>query len=256
MDQSLQYIRDRDKTIINRRNLFRNKNLLLWYENLYREQFKGIDTIEKKRILEIGSGTSPLKHYYKNVITTDILDMDHLDYKLDFEKIDKFEAVEDCSVDIITMTDVLHHVRDPITCLEKARCKLKESGMVIASEPYFSCLSSLVYKFHYEPSIFDISEPIINTEKGPFSGGNMAVPFLIFFRKKSWLDRLERYYSFSRDEVIYFSSLSYMMTGGISRRFPVNHSLYRWLLDLDIGLAKKMPKIFSSFFIVRLHKKA
>jgi len=254
MDQSLQYILDREKTIINRGNLFRNKNLLLWYENLYRTQFNGIDNIEKKKILEIGSGTSPLKFFYKNVITTDILDMDHLDYKLDFEKIDKFEAIGDYSVDIITMTDVLHHLRDPITCLEKARYKLKESGMVIIAEPYFSYLSSLVYKLHHEPSIFDILEPKISTERGSLFSANMAVPFLIFFRKESWLNRLRPYYFFSRDEVIYFSFLSYMMTGGISRRFPINHSLYRRFLNLDIVLAKKIPKIFSSFFIARLHK--
>ncbi|MBM3251930.1 MAG: class I SAM-dependent methyltransferase, partial [Candidatus Omnitrophica bacterium] len=210
MVQSLQYILDRDKTIINRSNLFRNKNLLLWYENLYRAQFNGIDNLGKKKILEIGGGTSPLKLFYKNVITTDILDMDHLDYNLDFEKIDKFAAIEDYSVDIITMTDVLHHLRDPITCLEKARHKLKENGMLIIAEPYFSYLSSLVYKFHHEPSIFDISEPKINTEKGPLSGANMAVPFLIFFRNESWLNRIKIYYSFSRDEIIYFSSLSYM----------------------------------------------
>lgn len=243
-------------TRINRDKLQRNLNLLYWYENLYRWQFKGIGDISRKVILEIGSGTSPLKMFHENVITSDVLDLEHVDYTFDCHRIDTFAPISDASIDIITLTNVLHHLKDPISFLMKAASKLKPGGNIIFTEPYFSAISRIIYRyFHHEPSVFNIKIPILNETRGPLSSANMAIPYLVFFKRDDWSKPLNEVFSFSTEDAIHYSALSYIITGGISRRVPIPHILYKSIFGFDLWLARVFPKIFSSFFIMKLNKK-
>src|SRR5947199_3751392 len=143
---------DRAATLRNRARLGANKNLLFWYRELYRDQFRDLPNPATLSILEIGSGTSPLKQFLSNVITSDVLDLDYLDLVIDCHEIDKLDAIKDNSLDVITLTNVLHHLKSPITFLNRAAGKLKPGGKVIATEPFFSVLSTLIFKYvHHEP---------------------------------------------------------------------------------------------------------
>ena len=131
MARSDQQEHDRKLTEINRDKLSANKNLLLWYEKLYRTQFSALDDIDRLVILEIGSGTSPLKLFYENVITSDIMELAYLDLVFDCHEIAQLNSIGDESVDIITFTNVLHHLSDPLLFLQKAAVKLKRGGRII-----------------------------------------------------------------------------------------------------------------------------
>jgi hypothetical protein len=98
--------KDRAATLRNRARLGANKNLLFWYRELYRDQFKDFPNPAALSILEIGSGTSPLKEFVPSVITSDVLDLDYLDLVFDCHEIDKLDAIEDNSLDVITLTNV------------------------------------------------------------------------------------------------------------------------------------------------------
>ena len=149
--------KDRATTLRNRARLDANRNLLFWYRELYRDQFKDLPSPETLSILEIGSGTSPLKQFLLNVVTSDVLDLDYLDLVFDCHEIDKLDTIKDNSLDVITLTNVLHHLKNPITFLNRAACKLKHGGKVIATEPFFSALSMLVFKcLHHEAVDFGI----------------------------------------------------------------------------------------------------
>ncbi len=179
-------------------------------------------------ILEIGSGTSPLKQFLSNVITSDVLDLDYLDLVFDCHEIDKLDAIKDNSLDVITLTNVLHHLKSPIAFLNRAASKLKSGGKVIATEPFFSVLSTPIFKYlHHEPVDFRISEPELGEVRGPLASANIALPWLIFFRKREWLQRLNNNFDVATLSTRPFSALSYMATGGISRRLPIPHFLYR-----------------------------
>jgi len=248
-----QQTRDRDQTLRNRSRLEANRNLLLWYRELYRDQFKDLPDVGKLSILEIGSGTSPLKRFYPNIITSDILDLDYLDLIFDCHKIDNLEAIEDNSLDLITLTNVLHHLKSPIAFLNAAAAKLKPGGKVIATEPFFSMLSTPIWKhLHHEPIDFQISEPELMEVQGPLSSANQAAPWLIFFRRPDWLQRLNESFDVSNFSARPFSALSYMATGGISHRLPVPHFFYRALLPVDLALGRCFPRMFAAFFTVTL----
>src|SRR4029077_17123464 len=91
--------KDRAVTLRNRARLGANKNLLFWYGELYRDQFKDFPNPAALSILEIGSGTSPLKQFLSNVVTSDVLDLDYLDLVFDCHEIETLEAIKDNSLD-------------------------------------------------------------------------------------------------------------------------------------------------------------
>jgi SAM-dependent methyltransferase len=247
---------DRAVTLRNRARLAANKNLLFWYRELYRDQFKDFRNPAALSILEIGSGTSPLKQFFSNVVTSDVLDLDYLDLVFDCHEIDKLSAIKDESLDVITLTNVLHHLKNPIAFLNRAAKKLKSGGKVIATEPFFSFLSTSIFKYlHHEPVNLRISEPELKDVRGPLASANIALPWLIFFRNRDWLQRMNDKFDLARLSLRPFSALSYMATGGISRKLPVPRFLYGILFRVDLAISRRFPCFCAAFFTVVLTRR-
>ena len=241
--------KDRAATLRNRARLSANKNLLFWYRELYQDQFKDYPNPRTLSILEVGSGTSPLKQFFPTVVTSDVLDMDYFDLVFDCHDIDKLDAIDDESLDVITLTNVLHHLESPIVFLNRAVNKLKPGGKVIATEPFFSLLSTLVFRYlHHERVDSHIAEPELKNVQGPLASANIALPWLIFCRRRDWLERLNENYDVGRLSVRPFSALSYMITGGISRKLPIPGVLYRVIFPTDMALSRHLPRLCASFF--------
>jgi SAM-dependent methyltransferase len=249
-------VNDRAATLRNRARLGTNKNLLFWYRELYRDQFKDFPSPAALSILEIGSGTSPLKQFLSNVVTSDVLDLDYLDLVFDCHEIDKLDAVKDNSLDVITLTNVLHHLKNPIAFLNRAAGKLKSGGKVIATEPFFSALSTVIFKhLHHEVVDLRISEPELGEVQGPLASANIALPWLIFFQNAEWLQRLNDNFDLTTFSARPFSALSYMVTGGISHRLPVPRFIYRMLFPVDLALSRRFPRAFAAFFTITLTRR-
>jgi SAM-dependent methyltransferase len=247
---------DRATTLRNRALLSANKNLLYWYRELYRDQFRDFSNPARLSILEIGSGTSPLKQFLSNVVTSDVLDLDYLDLVFDCHEIDKLDAIKDKSIDVITLTNVLHHLKSPIAFLNCAASKLKSGGKVIATEPFFSVLSTPIFKYlHHEPVDFHVSEPELGEVQGPLASANIALPWLIFFQRREWLQRLDENFNVATLSARPYSGLSYMVTGGISHRLPIPHLLYRVLFPLDRAFSHYFPSLCASFFTIVLTRR-
>lgn len=252
-DQQTRYQHDQNQTLENRQRLQNNRNLMLWYQELYREVFRTVPDIAQKRVLEIGSGASPLKNFLPNVITSDVLKLEHLDIVFDCHDIAEFSEIPDHSINVITLTNVLHHLRDPLGFLRSATRKLARGGEIIIVEPYFSMISYPLFKFlHHEPVDFGISRPILDKVDGPLSSSNQAMPYMIFFTRPNWLQELADCFELDQTRFGFFTSLAYMVTGGISRVFKIPYCVYRPYLVLDRFLARALPKVFASFFTVRL----
>jgi SAM-dependent methyltransferase len=251
-----QYAEDYALTLRNRAHLSANANLLHWYEELYRHQFQTYPDPHRLKILEIGSGVSPLQRFYKNILTSDVLELDYLDYVFDCHFIDQFDPIADASLDVIALTNVLHHLKDPIAFLNKAASKLKQGGKIIATEPYFSTFSTFIFEYlHHERVDFDITEPVLPEIRGPLASANIALPWLIFFKHHQWRDRLRARFDFNEKSFPTFTSISYMATGGISRRLPIPRLMYNALFRLDMILSRAFPRLFASFFTITLTRK-
>jgi SAM-dependent methyltransferase len=248
--------RDRDETLRNRAQLSANKNLLFWYRELYCDQFRDFPNASELSILEVGSGTSPLKQFLPNVITSDVLDLDYLDLVFDCHEIDQVDAIKDEGLDVITLTNVLHHLQDPIAFLNCAATKLKPGGKVIDTEPFFSLLSTPIFKYlHHEQVDFRISEPELKDVQGPLASANIALPWLIFFRRRDWFERLNGKYEVENCSLWPFTALSYMATGGISHRWPIPALVYRAFFSVDRIFSRYFPNLCASFFTITLTRR-
>ncbi len=250
-----QYAQDRAATFRNRDRLARNRNLLFWYRQLYRDQFRNLRDVTQLNVLEIGSGVSPLTNFYPGVRTSDVLELDYLDFVFDCHRLDRFDPIPEHSLDVITLTNVLHHLQSPIEFLTNAAGKLKPGGLVIATEPYFSVLSTLIYKhLHHEPVDFSIEKPELAEVRGPLASANEALPWLIFTRA-AWRKEIERLYSFETRPFRTFTALAYFATGGISHRIPIPFWIYRGFFAFDLGLSRLFPRAFAAFFTITLRRK-
>src|SRR5256885_16324235 len=110
---------------------------------------------------------------------SDVLELDYLDLGFDCHGIEKLDAIKDDSLDVITLTNVLHHLKSPIAFLNRAANKLKSGGKVIATEPFFSAISTVIFKYlHHEPVDFKISEPELEEVQVPLASANIALPWL------------------------------------------------------------------------------
>src|SRR6185437_6230788 len=149
-----------------------------------------------------------------------------------------------------------HHLKSPIAFLNRAANKLKSGGKVIATEPFFSVLSTPIFKYlHHEPVDFRISEPELEKVQGPLASANIALPWLIFFRRRQWLQRLNENFDVTTISLRTFSALSYMATGGISRKLPIAHFLYRVLFSVDLAASRRFPRFCGAFFTVTLTRR-
>jgi hypothetical protein len=127
---------------------------------------------------------------------------------------------------------------------------------VIATEPFFSVFSTPIFKYlHHEPVDFRISEPELGNIQGPLASANIALPWLIFFRQREWLQRLNENFDIATLSTRPFSALSYMATGGISRRLPIPHFVYRRLFVVDLAISRRFPGFCAAFFTVTLARR-
>lgn len=250
------YDSDLADTILNRARIAANPNLAHWYASLHHEMLASHPPNAGLHLLEIGSGVSPLKRERPDILASDVLALDHLDLVFDAHDIDRLEAIADGGLDAVVMTNVLHHLADPLAFLLAAAVKLKPGGAVIMAEPYFSALSTPIYKLiHHEPADFNVATPKLAEVRGPLSSANQAIPHLLFVSRRQWLEPLRALYDIDRVVLRPFTAVSYFASGGLRRRLPIPPSVYRALFTMDAFLARAAPRLFASFAIFTLTRR-
>jgi hypothetical protein len=91
--------------------------------------------------------------------------------------------------------------------------------------------------------------------QGPLASANIALPWLIFFQRREWLKRLNENFDIATFSTRPFSAVSYLATGGISRKLPIPHFLYRAFLPTDLAISRYFPHLYASFFTVTLTRR-
>ena len=68
-----------------------------------------------------------------------MLDLNYLDLVFDCHEIDKLDAIKENSLDVITLTNALDHLKRPIVFLNRAANKLKLGGKSDRDRAFFQC---------------------------------------------------------------------------------------------------------------------
>lgn len=201
---------------------------------------------DKKIIVEVGAGAGFAPFYLKKkIILTDIVLNEWLDLVMDGTSV----AIRDQSVDVVLISNALHHFAHPALFLKEASRILRGGGVVLINESYCSILMQLILRvtrhegYSYDIDVFS-PEGVANDPADPWSGNN-AVSNLLF-------DSPERFeaefplLSISSD--IPSEMLSFIASGGVTAKLPVPE-LPSWLLDVisrfDEFIVRGAPRLFA-----------
>lgn len=193
--------------------------------------------------VELGSGSGFFKHTRSGLISSDIRHAEYIDMVLDAQKLN----LENNSVRAIYGINVLHHLQDPDQFFEEAYRVLAPGGGFIFIEPHNGFSSSLIHTMlhkneHFDPNMEGWKNYSI---KGPLSGANQALPYIIFTRD---LKLFEQKYSgrlVVTHQAYIDNWLRYFFSGGVNFK----QLLPSFLMTPFIYLEKIMSP-FSSFFSI------
>jgi SAM-dependent methyltransferase len=202
--------------------------------------------------VELGSGAGFFKKYRKNLITSDIRSSTYIDINLDAHKM----IFKKSSVKCIYAINVFHHLKDPDTFFKELIRVLKPGGGCILIEPHNGFFSSFAHKnLHKNESFLPNQKNWKNLNiKGPLSGANQALSFIVFKRD---IKRFNKLYGKSLELVYqgYCScALRYFFSGGVNFRqlFPFQ---LEFLLKFIEFLATPIIRIWSLHQIIVIRKK-
>lgn len=229
------------REIINGKKVLRDI-YLGWYE-LFLQEMAELPT---GKLVELGSGGGFLKELEPSVVSSDIIDLPSND--MTFSALDM--PFPDQSVSGLFMVDTMHHIPDSNKFLKEAERVLLPGGKIVMLEPVNSLWGKFIYKtFHHEP--FNPEGDWTIPATGPLSGANGALPWIVFVRDRRKFDTLFRH--FKVESITYMNPLSYLFSGGVSRKQFLPDFMFPVIRFFD-GLLPKINKQFSMFMYIKIRR--
>ncbi|MFA4851738.1 MAG: class I SAM-dependent methyltransferase [Bacteroidales bacterium] len=216
------------------------------YIEWYKEFIKSIPALPEGKLVELGSGGGFLKKLCPSVICSDFLPLPAND--MTFSALDM--PFSENEISGIFMVDSFHHIPDSGKFLHEASRVLKKDGQIIMIEPANSRWGRLIYKnFHHEP--FVTTSDWLIPDKGPLSGANGALPWIVFERDMAIFKNL--FPCFEVISIKYHTPLRYLISGGVSYRQLMPGFLFAPFTVLDKMLSS-ISKQISMFVTIKIKK--
>jgi SAM-dependent methyltransferase len=235
-----------ERTLYHKEIILHKKFLRNLYKQWYNEFIKEINNLPNDTFIELGSGGGFLKELEPKVICTDILKLSTND--MTFSALNM--PFNDNSVGGIFMVDTMHHIPDIEKFLYEANRILAKKGKIIMIEPANSLWGRFIFKnFHHEP--FDVKGDWTIPDKGPLSGANGALPWIVFER-----DRLifkEKFPNLLIETIEFRNPFLYLLSGGVSYRQLLPDFMYPIVNKIDNWLPK-LSKQFSMFQLIKISR--
>ena len=238
---------DNPETTIDRIKIIENKPFLKkLYTGFYKIFRKESQELPIGKKIEIGSGAGFLKGFIPDVITSDIMKLPNCDLVVSAEKMPFMGR----SLSVIYMLNTFHHIKNPKRALsEFSRC-LKSKGKVIMIEPYNSLWGRFIYK-NFSHENFDPNSGWGVKNKGPVSGANGALPWIIFLRDKKKFGKI--FPELKIIKVNPHTPIAYNISGGFKWPSLLPHQLYA-LIKIIEKLLSPLNKQLGMFVTIVLEK--
>ncbi len=239
---------DDPKTTLKHREIILSKAFLKKiYERWYSDFINITKELPSGKLLEIGSGGGFFKQLLPELITSDIMPLDHCDMVFSAEKM-PFSKEE---LSGIFMLNVFHHIPKPYLFLKEAERTLKSGGKIVMIEPANSWFGKWIYKtFHHEP--FDIKGGWEIESSGPLSGSNQALPYIYFERDRK---KFEKEFPHLKIQSIKFHTpFMYLLSGGVSRKafVPIGAFSFWRFIEKILNPFSRLIGMFQTIEIVKI----
>jgi len=236
---------DAPETTLLRKQIINEKPLLKniyndWYSNVC-EYLPPIDG----PILEIGTGAGFLKTYVPKLITSDIMPVAGNDITCDARQL----PFSDKCLRAIVLIDVMHHISNPVAFFKDAKRCIKKGGVIILVEPWVTPWSRIIFnRLHHEPFV-PTSPNWSFPQRGPLSGANIALPWIIFQRDR---ERFCQQTSWQIKLIKLTMPVRYLLSGGVSMRNLIPIWMIRPLTFLEKSIPLWMMEKTAMFAVVLL----
>lgn len=199
------------------------------------------------KILEIGSGAGFIKEFIPKVITSEIIDLDGIDLKINATTL----PFPDNYLDAIILLNVIHHISNPKNFLNECERVLKKNGIILMIEPAKTWFSKIIYKnFHHEA--FDEFADWYLKKGGRLSEANQAIPYIIFERDKNKFKKL--FPNLKITKIFKFKPLHYILSGGFSYKPFFNGKLILFIIKIIEFLFKPISRFIGLFMYIKIKK--
>jgi SAM-dependent methyltransferase len=221
-------------------------------KKLYEDWYRSIEAFlpaSKGTILEVGSGGGFLRDIIPSIITSEILDVHHVDIQLDA----RYLPFADASLSGIVMVGVFHHIPDIRRFLKEAARCVKPGGRIIMNEPWVSLWSSFVYKYlHYEPFLIKEDDWRF-ISSGPLTGANSALPWIVFNRDRQIFEK--DFHQWRIHEIILHTPISYLLSGGLAVNSLFSGRLFKFCRSLE-RLLSPLISFTAMFALIVLERQS
>ncbi len=205
---------DNCRTAVIQREVFRKKKILgILYREYCRPFLESANRAPKKaKMIEIGSGVSPLKEAIPALVNTDLfvspwLSLSSSAYNLPFK---------DNSLDRLFLMFTCHHLGRVKEFLNEAYRCLKVGGEMVIIDPAVTTFSKFYYKYFHVDKM-DLKAKDWGFEgNGRLSNSNIALPWIVFVRDKEIFNKI--YPDFIIKSIEYNTCLAFLLSGGLRLR--------------------------------------
>jgi len=221
------------------------------YERIYSEMYriaKSHYELQPRNTLEIGAGSlSKADNYFSGIKQSDGSSVSR--FGKENQLIAENLPYENSTFDVILAKDTLHHFNDINLALSEISRVLKPGGVFIVSEPYWSILGRLVFKYIHPEKWETKPKELKNSSKDPFDANQASLLCLKSPRFNKYISGN----SFSMEEFGSTYGLSYLLSGGLNWR---NSIPFIFLRNLDSFESKvRVLKFFTGLNIIVAFKK-
>jgi SAM-dependent methyltransferase len=214
----------------------------LWYQILAEA---GKDT-PKGLHVEVGAGGGFLEEFVPDLIKTEVEKFPFTDVVCRAEDM----PFEDGSVACLYMANVLHHIQEPAAFFCEAARVLCKGGRIAMIEPTVTPFARIIYTYlHHEP--FDPRATWDLPPAGRLSGGNDAMPWIIFWRDRHLFE--QQFPCFRIREAYKYDCLVHFLSGGVTTRSFLPTRTLRVLATMEKALPFIRP-VFALFQTVIVEK--
>ncbi len=238
---------DDPRTTILRKQIIRDKPLL---KNIYEDWYRAVGEWVPEGnggILEIGAGAGFAKEIIPGLYTSDVISVPGHDFVCDALRL----PVKKESLKALVMVNVFHHIIDPIAFFAESYRAIRPGGRIVMIEPWATPWSRFIYRnFHHEP--FDPAQISWQLpEAGPLSGGNDALPWIVFRRDDDkWQGQKDWHIEFIKECMPF----RYLLSGGVSLRSLVPGFFSSPLKLMEELLPSALQKKMALFALIVLQK--
>lgn len=246
--KDLKDLDDPQTTIIRKKIIAENlflKNLYTDFYTVFKNSVVGLP--KRRKLVELGSGGGFLKKIIPDVITSDVLELPHVDMQFSATRM----PFKNASIDRFFMLNVISHIPDARAFFNEVDRCLKKNGKLIEIEPANTLWGRVVFQhFHYNNDFNPQGDWTLKSQKA-LSDVNEALPWIIFIRDRKKFEK-----RFPRLKIKYITAhtpIRYLVSGGVSYR----QLLPSWTYPIVRGaedLAQPLNNYIGMFYTIEIEK--